>query len=157
MILPPERTASIACISVWCPASPCFGLPPAHSKTTSAPLPPVRSRMAATGRRTRGRSGRDRPRAPRHAARLVAHVDGDEQPAPLSRAICRHSSPMLPCPKIATVSPSRNVGRLDRRDAVAQRLQAGGLAVGDAIVDLARARSPGGRPARRSSRAGRSR
>src|SRR5262249_30551804 len=29
MILPPERTASTACVTVFCPASPCFGLPPA--------------------------------------------------------------------------------------------------------------------------------
>ena len=32
------------------PESPCRGLPPAHSKTTSAPLPSVRSRIAAPDR-----------------------------------------------------------------------------------------------------------
>ena len=37
MILPPERTASIAWTSVCWPANPYLGLPPAHSKTTSAP------------------------------------------------------------------------------------------------------------------------
>ena len=58
------------------------------------------------------------------------------RPAPHSRAICKHSSPMLPWPKIATVSATRMLGRFDCRHAVAERLQTRRLAVGDAVVHL---------------------
>ena len=79
MILPPERTASIACNSVRLPARPCLALPPAHSKTTSAPIPPVRSESWPR-RRTLWRSERGRPPARlRHRAGLVANVNGNDQ------------------------------------------------------------------------------
>ena len=96
--------------------------------------PPSDLESQRSGRRS-WRSKRDRPPAREHAAGLVANVTVITSPAPLNRAICMHSIPMLPWP---TRRSNRQTGYrpLDRRHAVAQRLQAGPFAVGNAIVQL---------------------
>ena len=134
--LPPERTDSIA----WCndrvPARPCFGLPPAHSKTTSAPLPPVSSRIDATGSSLAGIDRDVRAELARDLARLVAHVDGDDQPCPARPGDLQAFEPHAPLPEDRDRITDVDSGRLDGRHAVAQGLQAGGFAVRDAIVHL---------------------
>jgi len=91
--------------SVRVPASPCLGLPPAHSNTTSAPLPSVSSLIAATGSSLRASSARS-ARAPARSEQASSRTsDGHDQPGPARSRDLKHSRPMLPCPKIATESP----------------------------------------------------
>src|SRR6266516_820494 len=67
----------------------------------------VRSRMAATGSsclaliEASAPSSRDFSQASSRTSTVMI------LPAQQFRATCRHSNPMLPCPKIATVSPTR--------------------------------------------------
>ena len=72
----------------------------------------------------------------RYRACFGTNVDCDDRPAPLTRAICMHSRPMLPCPKIATGVTDSHACRLDSRNAVTERLKACGFTVRDSIIHV---------------------
>ena len=76
-----------------------------QGKTIAAPLPPVISRISETGSHSVALSAQSAPNSldMRQASSRTSTVMS--MPAPLFRAICKHSSPMLPWPKMATVSP----------------------------------------------------
>ena len=120
-------------------------------------MPPVSSRIAATTSHVRGVQRMIGPELARHLARFVAHVDGDEQPGAAEPGDLQAFQPHAALAEDHDRVADLQFGGFDRRHAVAQRLQAGRLAVGNAVVDLhQRDLGQDGR-FRQSSRAGRSR
>ena len=130
-MVPPERTASIACVRLFIPARPCFGLPPAHSKTMSAPLPPVRSLMHCYGILLRSIDHVIGPEFPRHGACFRANIDSNDasRAADTRDLHAFQSHAALPEDRDGITDP--HACGFDGRNAVAERLKTCGFTVGD--------------------------